>query len=56
MDLPPGWLTDIAVLRLSGAHIEDRGDHLVVTSPDNPGYHWGNFLLVTDPQARNDAS
>ncbi len=56
MDLPPGWLTDIAVLRLSGAHIEDRGDHLVVTSPDNPGYHWGNFLLVTDPQALDDAS
>ena len=44
------------MLRLSGASIEDRGDHLVVTSPDNPGYHWGNFLLVTDPQARNDAS
>ena len=44
------------MLRLSGATIEDRGDHLVVTSPDNPGYHWGNFLLVTDPQARNDAS
>jgi GNAT superfamily N-acetyltransferase len=55
MDLPAGWLTDIAVLRLSGALIEDRGDHLVVTSPDNPGYYWGNFLLVTDPQARNDA-
>jgi GNAT superfamily N-acetyltransferase len=56
VDLPPGWLTDIAVLRLSGATIEDCGDHLVITSPDNPGYHWGNFLLVTDPQARNDAS
>jgi GNAT superfamily N-acetyltransferase len=55
MDLPLGWLTDIAVLRLSGASIQDRGDHLVVTSPDNPGYYWGNFLLVTDPQARNDA-
>lgn len=55
MDLPPGWLTDIAVLRLSGARVEDRGDHLVVTSPDNPGYHWGNFLLVTDLQARNEA-
>jgi hypothetical protein len=38
MDLPPGWLTDIAVLRLSGAAIEDRGDHHVVTSADNPGY------------------
>lgn len=56
MDLPLGWLTDLAVLRLSGAEVEDCGDHLVVTSPDNPGYHWGNFLLVTDPGARNDAA
>lgn len=55
MDLPAGWLTDIAVLRLSGALVQDRGDHLVVTDPGNPGYHWGNFVLVTDPQARNDA-
>lgn len=55
-DLPLGWWTDLAVLRLSGAQIEDRGDHLVVTSPDNPGYHWGNFLLVTDAAARNDAA
>lgn len=55
MDLPAGWLTDLAVLRLSGAQIHDRDDHLVIRSPDNPGYHWGNFLLVTDPQARDDA-
>jgi len=55
MDIPAGWLTDIAVLRLSGAQIADRGDHLVIRSPDNPGYHWGNFLLVTDAEARDDA-
>jgi GNAT superfamily N-acetyltransferase len=55
MDLPAGWLTDIAVLRLSGAQIDDRGDHLVVSSAGNPEYHWGNFLLVTEPAARNDA-
>lgn len=55
MDLPAGWLTDVAVLRHSGAQIQGHADHLVVTSPDNPGYHWGNFLLVTDPETRNDA-
>lgn len=55
-DLPAGWLTDLAVLRLGGARVTDRGDHLVVSSPDNPGYHWGNFLLVTDAAARDDAT
>jgi GNAT superfamily N-acetyltransferase len=55
MDVPAGWLTDIAVLQLSGAQISDRGDHLVIRSSDNPAYHWGNFLLVTDPGARDDA-
>jgi GNAT superfamily N-acetyltransferase len=50
-----GWLTDLAVLRLGGAQIVDLGDHLIVRSPDNPGYHWGNFVFVTDPAARDDA-
>lgn len=25
----------------------DHGDHLVVRSPANPEFHWGNFILVT---------
>jgi ribosomal protein S18 acetylase RimI-like enzyme len=29
-----------------GAEVIDRGDHLVVRSPDNPGFWWGNFLLL----------
>lgn len=27
--------------------MSDRGDHVVVRSPDNPEFHWGNFVLVT---------
>lgn len=53
--LPPGWATDLAVLELSGATIEDRRDHLVVTSPGNPGFHWGNCLVVTDAADVEDA-
>lgn len=53
--LPPGWETDLAVLRHTGSVIEDRGDHLVVTSPHNPDFHWGNCLFVTDEEARDDA-
>ncbi len=54
-DLPPGWATDLAVLELTGSTVDDHGDHLVVRSPDNPDYHWGNFLFVSDPEAVNDA-
>ena len=50
-DLPPGWETDLAVLRHGGSVIEDRGDHLLVRTPDNPGFHWGNLLFVTDEDA-----
>lgn len=51
MALPLGWHTDLAVLRLSGSTIEQRDDHLVVRTPANPLYHWGNFVLVTDDGA-----
>jgi GNAT superfamily N-acetyltransferase len=54
-ELPPGWATDLAVLELTGSTVDDRGDHLVVRTPDNPGFHWGNFVLVTDPSAGQDA-
>jgi GNAT superfamily N-acetyltransferase len=53
--LPLGWHTDLAVLRLDGSAIEDHGDHLVVRSPENPTFHWGNFVLVTDPKSVDDA-
>jgi GNAT superfamily N-acetyltransferase len=54
-DLSPGWLTDLAVLELSGSTIEDRDDHLVIRTASNPDYHWGNCLFVLDPAAVDDA-
>jgi GNAT superfamily N-acetyltransferase len=56
MTIPHAWATDIEVLRLSGAVIDAHPDHVVITSPRNPGYHWGNFVLVTDPDAADDAA
>ena len=53
--LPPGWASDLAVLRLTGGQVTERTDHLVVRSPANPDHHWGNFVLVTDPGAVDDA-
>jgi ribosomal protein S18 acetylase RimI-like enzyme len=41
--------TDLALLRLAGSEVEDRGSHLVVQTPDNPGYRWGNFYLLAHP-------
>ena len=41
--------TELALLQRSGSLVEDRGDHLVVRTPANPTYYWGNFLLLSVP-------
>ena len=41
--------TELALLQRSGSVVEDRGDHLVVRTPTNPTYYWGNFLLLAVP-------
>jgi ribosomal protein S18 acetylase RimI-like enzyme len=43
--------TDLALLERSGSRISDRGTHLVVRTPDNPAFWWGNFLLLPEPPA-----
>lgn len=49
-----GFRTDLALLRLGGSEVEDRGDHVVVRSPHNPGHWWGNFLLLELPPAPDE--
>ena len=44
-----GFRTDLALLTASGSVVEDRGTHLVVRTPDNPTYYWGNFILLAGP-------
>jgi len=46
-----GFRTDLALLTASGSVVEDRGTHLVVRTPANPSYFWGNFLLLAEPPA-----
>lgn len=46
--------TDLAMLEHSGSTVEDRGTHLVVRTPHNPTFWWGNFLLL--PRAPEDTS
>jgi GNAT superfamily N-acetyltransferase len=35
---------------LEGSQVEDRCDYLVIRTPRNPTYWWGNFLLLAAPQ------
>jgi ribosomal protein S18 acetylase RimI-like enzyme len=41
-----GFRTDVALRVLEGAEVTDRGDYLVIRTPDNPEFWWGNFLLL----------
>jgi GNAT superfamily N-acetyltransferase len=52
---PPGWATDLAILEHCGSIVEDREDHLVVRTPHNPDFHWGNCLFITDEDSVGDA-
>lgn len=36
------------------AIIADRGPYVVIRTPSNPGYHWGNMLLFRQPPAAGD--
>lgn len=49
------YQTDIGIRRLAGAKVEDRGDHLVVETPANRGFWWGNFILLASPPAAGEA-
>jgi GNAT superfamily N-acetyltransferase len=43
------FVTELSLLQRMGSIVEDRGTHLVVRTPDNPTYHWGNCLLLAVP-------
>jgi GNAT superfamily N-acetyltransferase len=48
------WRTDLALLQAAGSEVEDRGNHLVVRTPRNPGFYWGNYLLLDAPAGPDD--
>lgn len=49
-----GWRTDLAMLEQSGSTVADHGAHLVVRTPDNPLFWWGNFVLLATPPRDTD--
>lgn len=46
--------TDLAVAALDGT-VADRGDHVVVATPDQPSFYWGNFIVVAPPPTPDEA-
>ena len=45
-----GYRTDLMIRVLEGSQVEDRGEFLVIRTPSNPSYWWGNFLLLKAPR------
>jgi ribosomal protein S18 acetylase RimI-like enzyme len=48
------WRTDLAILARAGSHVEHHPTYVVVRTPDNPGYRWGNFVLLRRTPLRRD--
>ncbi len=48
-----GYRTDLIFPAFDG-EIIDRGAYLVVRTPSNPTFYWGNFLLFEEPPAEGD--
>ena len=48
-----GYRTDLIFPKFDG-QIIDRGDYLVILTPTNPTYYWGNFLLFSYPPKKGD--
>ena len=48
-----GYRTDLIFPAFDG-EIIDRGSYIVVRTPSNPTFYWGNFLLFENPPAEGD--
>jgi hypothetical protein len=48
-----GYRTDLIFTAFDG-EIVDRGDYLVIRSPANPTFYWGNYLLFSRPPQAGD--
>ncbi len=48
-----GYRTDLIFPRFDG-QIIDRGNYLVILTPTNPNFYWGNFILFSTPPQTGD--
>jgi len=49
-----GFRTDVMARRAEGSEAVERDGYLVVRTPANPEFYWGNFLLLAHPPADGD--
>ena len=49
------YRTDLIFPTFDG-EIFDRGNYLVIRTPSNPTFYWGNFLLFDQPPSKGDYS
>lgn len=54
-ELSLGWRTELIFHRFDGEVIA-ADDHLLVRTPHNPTFYWGNFLLFDRPPQPGDAA
>jgi ribosomal protein S18 acetylase RimI-like enzyme len=40
------FITDVAIRRMEGAAVTERDGYQVIRTTENPGFWWGNFLLL----------
>ncbi|MEK8033536.1 GNAT family N-acetyltransferase [Ideonella sp. DXS29W] len=52
-DFRPGWRTDFLLHRVGGEVIE-RDDCVVVRTPSNEGFYWGNCLMIPETPSNAD--
>lgn len=48
-----GLRTELIFHRFEG-EVTDRGAYLLIRTPSNPNYHWGNMLMFPEPPAPGD--
>lgn len=48
-----GYRSELIFPNFDGS-VEDRGNHLVVKTPRNPGFYWGNLLIFDRPPRAGD--
>ena len=49
-----GYRTDLKVRQLAGLEITEHESHIIVRSKHNPGFWWGNFVLIPSKQSSID--
>lgn len=42
----PGFATDLVLMEREGSTVEEHDDYVVLRTPSNPTYHWGNCLIL----------